>query len=78
MTAITTNVGAGFIMEKKLVCVCVCIVVNVSLCFKGFGEWDGPVTEEMEWRNIKPALSNKSVSLTKQSKKYINKQLKKI
>lgn len=47
MAAITTNAGAGFIIGKKLRHNCFsrfCMLLN-----KGFGEWDGPVTEELNW-----------------------------
>lgn len=53
MKAITTNVGAGFIMEKKLrrncfshflFFVCVCVLLD-----KEFEEWDGPVAEQLNW-----------------------------
>ena len=47
MTAITTNIGAGVIMEKKLRHNC--FAHFFMLLNKGFGEWDGPVAEELSW-----------------------------
>lgn len=51
MKAITTNVGAGFIMEKKLRrnCFSHFFFFFGMLLDKEFEEWDGPVAEQLNW-----------------------------